>query len=68
MTGRRLRNHVTVHPTAVLAVVLVAGVVAYFLLIAYKDVKYVKEQIMDKMSNLQETLNEEIILNTSDSF
>ena len=61
MTGRKLRNHITVHPTAVLAVILLVGVVAYFLLIAYKDVKYATNQIMNTMNDIQDNLNEDII-------
>ena len=56
-----MRNQVTMHPTAVIAVLMLVGICAYFTLTGYREVRQMKEKVESDMNRLKNVVKEDVI-------
>ena len=60
MTGRTFRNQNMLHPTAIMAVLMLIGIFSYFLLIGYMNVRSSKEKFETVTNNLRNMFQDDI--------
>ena len=60
MTGRTFRNQNMLHPTAIMAVLMLIGIFSYFLLIGYMNVRSSKEKFETVTNNLRNIFQDDI--------